>query len=700
MRVLSESTLAEVNASLIRILEYSGIVKADGKKRHVTRCIFHKDDTPSVTAETKNGKPLWHCHGCGAGGDAIAWVKNSTGLSFEAAVLEAARRAGLDVKYEDKDAPPPPEPKIVARYRYVDEAGKPVFSIERWEPALNKIGKKKSFVQRLADGTAKKSDVQFLYNLPAILADKTATVWLVEGEKCADALNKLGLVATTWAGGSSVVGETWVKLGFTDPLKGRNVVIIPDNDEVGVKAMKVAEDEIRKVAASCVTIKLDVKKKGDDVVEWIAAGGTRAALEAMAEKVADDAAEWKEGLAYYKNGGLKPTAINTQLILEHDAEIGRGLFAMDTFRNQIMLTRRPPFEPHADRVFPSALTDNDVTRASLYFERKYEIAPHNLGALITETADRNRYNPLTDWLNGLVWDGKSRLSTWCSRLLGSENTRYSQAIGRAWCISAVARAMRRGCQVDTTIVFEGPQGCGKSSALRTLVGDEYFLDHIPDFTSKDAALLISAAWVHELAELATLNRTESEKIKQFLSQREDVYRPPYGKMTINVPRSCVFAATTNKDEYLKDLTGNRRFWPLKVVKADLAAIAAERDQIWAEAVAAFKAGEAWDLRDAEIIADATEAAAARVDDDDPWADLIGDWADAQVAWQETRTTVKEILKTVLFVPPEKQSNRDGLRVKNALKKFGFVQKRSKHARFWARPAQNPDDFDSDFSSDS
>lgn len=135
---------------------------------------------------------------------------------------------------------------------------------------------------------------------------------------------------------------------------------------------------------------------------------------------------------------------------------------------------------------------------------------------------------------------------------------------------------------------------------------DWFADDMPDIHSKDAAIQLCGKWIIELAELAAVRRAEIEGVKAFLSREVDVFRPPYGRRAVSVPRQCAFIATTNEALYLRDQTGNRRFWPVRCGRIDLDALRAERDQLWAEAVALFHAGEQWHPTSAEFALAAVE----------------------------------------------------------------------------------------------
>ena len=165
------------------------------------------------------------------------------------------------------------------------------------------------------------------------------------------------------------------------------------------------------------------------------------------------------------------------------------------------------------------------------------------------------------------WRSSSR-SSWLIDYAGAEDTQYIRAVSSKFIISAIARALDPGCKVDTMLILEGPQGKFKSMLLRALAGGkEYFSDNLPDLQSKDAMDHIRGPWIIEIKELEAFNKTRTTAIKGWLDCQDDRFRPAYGSKTIDFPRRCVFAGTTNSKTYLKDPTGNRRFWPVWITSA-------------------------------------------------------------------------------------------------------------------------------------
>lgn len=215
---------------------------------------------------------------------------------------------------------------------------------------------------------------------------------------------------------------------------------------------------------------------------------------------------------------------------------------------------------------------------------------------IAHAADMNKMNPLTEYLNSLEWDGESRISSWLTDYLGVDSTALTSAMGRAWLISAVARAYEPGCQADHCLILEGAQGLKKSTLLRELAGEEWHAEHSAmNLADKDAAISCNGKWIIEFSELGAVKTNKVETVKSFLTRRSDHYRPPYQRYAVSVPRTCVFAGTTNEEHYLEDQTGNRRYWPVKCFHSATKQLGRDRNQLWAEAVAMYQTGEQWYL---------------------------------------------------------------------------------------------------------
>lgn len=310
------------------------------------------------------------------------------------------------------------------------------------------------------------------------------------------------------------------------------------------------------------------------------------------------------------------------------------------------------------------LEDDDATAVLSWFNRNgFPKATATVAvAAVHAVARRNSFDPLQDYLKSLTWDGTPRISEWLATYCGAESTDYTREAGRRWLISAIARAFKPGCKADHMLVLEGEQGARKSSALAALAGPEWFSDALPPMNTKDASSYLRGRWIVEVAELEAMRR-EMDAVKAFISRQVESYRPAYGREEVDEPRRCIFAGTTNKDAWLRDETGGRRFWPVRVGTIDLDAIKRDRGQLWAEAVAAYRTGEDWWMQ-GDVEAEARKQQGARMADD-PWTEDV-----AAATEGRTEISIREVLGNIGIMPSElKREHSD--RVAGLLKRQGW-----------------------------
>jgi len=299
----------------------------------------------------------------------------------------------------------------------------------------------------------------------------------------------------------------------------------------------------------------------------------------------------------------------------------------------------------------------------------FEPSKENMVEVVTTLAVQNPFNPLVDYLDGLVWDGVQRIDALFPTYFGSDDSAYERAVGRKFMLAAVRRARRPGTKFDTVPILEGEQGTNKSTALRVLAGEWFSDAELGRVDGKDAPAVLQGVWIMELGELSTMKKSEVEHLKGFISRNEDRYRPPYGRTVQTFPRRCVFVGTTNRTDYLKDMTGNRRYLPVATGDIDLERLRLDRDQLWAEASMIERTGEELILPQA-LWSTAAELQEERVEAE-PWLDPIR----AYVAGK-SRVAASEILGGVLELPGGRQSQLDARRVAQIMRKLGYQHKGS------------------------
>ncbi|KAB2919964.1 MAG: hypothetical protein F9K29_03655 [Hyphomicrobiaceae bacterium] len=234
---------------------------------------------------------------------------------------------------------------------------------------------------------------------------------------------------------------------------------------------------------------------------------------------------------------------------------------------------------------------------------------------------QNKFHPVREYLGGLKWDGTPRLEKLLPHYVGAENSPLNRAFGKAWMISAVRRIKQPGCKVDAVLTLQSPQGTGKSTFFRILASDAWFNDSLEiGGGAKDVIENATGAWIIELAELSKMGKREVEEVKKFISIQSDRARTAYARVAKEVPRQFVLGASVNREEFLIDDTGNRRFWVVPVARTREEELARDRDQLWAEAVHLEAQGEPHNIP--EKLRPAAEEIAERHTISDPIAEAV------------------------------------------------------------------------------
>jgi predicted P-loop ATPase len=365
-----------------------------------------------------------------------------------------------------------------------------------------------------------------------------------------------------------------------------------------------------------------------------------------------------------ENGKALPIVTNALVALRRDPAI-RDAFAFDEMQRTPMLMHAigDPLAQFDHR----PVTDDDITILTEFLQKAglNRISRDTVRDAVNARARENAFHPVREYLDGLTWDGKPRVRVWMTTKLGADLSAYTQSVGTMFLVSLVARVYEPGCKVDYMPVLEGPQGAMKSAACAVL-GGEFFSDCLPDVAAgKDVAQHLRGKWVIEIGEMHAMNRAESAQLKAFITRQVERYRPSYGRFEVVEPRQCVFIGTTNQATYLRDETGGRRFWPVKIGEIDIDGLAEDRDQLFAEAVHLYRLGEPWwpDRRfEQEHIKPQQESRYEA----DAWQEMIISYLAPQ-----QKVTVGQVAKEALFIEAARIGTADQRRITAIMERLGW-----------------------------
>lgn len=648
-------------------------------------------------------------HGAGdeKGGDLVSLYAARNHLKQGAAVKDVAQRVGLGAaersplvleharKPTERPAVPiplgtiPPSPhsqygEPVATYRYGD-----AFWVCRYDCG---DGKKlfRPFTWRAGRWSATGyPDPRPLYRLKELGEDSEPQVLVVEGEKCADAAAKvLTMAVTTWShGASSVDKNDWT------PLHGRDVLIWPDADDPGTKAAAWLAGHLQGKAYRVRVVQTNGQPVGwdiadaiaegwdhDKIVDWMKAKLTRDVAPAQPPPPVIQAGEQSEsaisswqalGLDMTEGGAPHATVANGSAIIATHPQL-QGKIWYDTFTDKVYTNLKGGA--------PRQWTDADDLDLTVFIQHSMRLHKFNVmlvSSAAIHAARRNSRNSLTDYLDGLQWDGIERLETWLTDILGCDQNEYTMAVAVNWPISMVARAYVPGCKVDTMPVLEGAQGMAKSTFLEVL-GDPWYGSIPTGFGDKDFLQAIQGHWLVEIPDMAAFSRREQGQILATMAIRKDIYRASYGRHTVTHPRVTVFGATSETDDYLQDMRGRRRYWPLRCREINLDALRAQRDQIFAEARDRYRNGAKWYVMPDSADEEQTQRAAP-----DLWTDRVIDYC-TDLAGQRIAVTSSRILSDAIELPLAKQTDAEKRRIARIMRENGWVQKRDAYGRKWKK----------------
>jgi len=654
-------------------LEYDLQLIAEGCGKHIKTsngydicCPVHGEENPSASITIKNGKLLTHCHSCHA--EHVVFKDKLIEMGLIKAKEKSHRSTRSQKKktvYKINDAN---GKYLVSHVRVDTDEGKLVW----WEPKLSEKGLK-------------------VKDLPLYGIDKikdAQTVVITEGEKAADKLMSIGVAAVgTVTGASSIPSVTVLR-----ELKYKNIELWPDNDDPGRKHMSRIADVLKTQKIHCKIIKWNEAPEKGDAADFVEAGNGKEAFERLPRESdfgGSSRNNWEHRLKKTKDGYSACDA-NILLTLKLHEDL-RGCFGYDKRSHAPVILKVIPGVTNSRKTFPRPIETDETGRLVTWFleEMGITISHTKLEYLLlpacTDDKHCRKFDPFMDYLESIKWDGTYRLDSMLIHLLDAEDNEYVRTVTSNIVIAAVARTYEPGCKVDNMLVMVSDQGIKKSTLFNALVPeDRYFADYLPNINHPDARAQLHGLVFLEIAELEALNNADTAAIKSFLTSRIDRFRPPYGRAPQDFARTCVFIGSTNKDEFLKDVTGARRFWPVRVKKkADIKWIVENRDQIWAEAVERYKSGEQWWLDD--TIGDMQEEIAEQFREEAVWESVIDDYlhkpfssSDLDLSLQDRFeggvrrwTTSDEIFMYALKMDVSKWGKREQICVSKALRALNW-----------------------------
>lgn len=538
-----------------------------------------------------------------------------------------------------------------------------------------------------------------LYGLDLLARHADRPVLVVEGEKAADAARKLAgatYVVITWPGGGKAL-----QLADLRPLHGRKLLLWPDADEPGRETMRKLAAMLH---AHCPEIKLlDVAGQPDawDAADALAEGWDykrllewarpRAAVYKPADVVDLNAKRReKSGGAHEGDAPVSPYGLweQLQLDLNHNgAPIANLSNVLKVFEHHPELAGVIRYDEFHNRYFHKdghEWGDVDELQLAAWIQRACRF--RNASPVLVHQAAiisgmRHVTNEPRDWMETLRWDGVPRISHFFSDALGSVDSPYIRAASRNFWLGMVKRVYAPGCRLRNVVVLEGKQDKGKSFALAK-IGGPWYAEASESVMSKDFYLAMQGKFLIEIAELDAFSRADIRAIKRIISIPIDRFRAPYARSAQDYPRRCIFTGTTNEDAYLGDVTGGTRFWPVPTNEIRLDLIDSNRAQLFAESVAAIKAGEAhWHMP-----VEATRAAQESRRQHDEWEEVVADYL---IGKREVR--LQDVLVDALRIDVAKQDRLVQRRAADVMRVLGWrrdVAFRGKTRRVWVRDEGN------------
>lgn len=561
-------------------------VKKYGNGKAQALCPAHPDKEASLTITQGNdGKTLLKCHaGCSSESVVLAAGLKMADLFSENRLSEERWRTYIESREKRK---------IEAVYNYVSINGEYAYTKIRLEGKKMLFGMLKDgrFEYGLK-GRSKKEFNAIFGSVPRIkeAIERKEPIFIPEGEKDVNTLIKKGYVAFSCGGAND-----WNK-NISELCNGAEVIILADNDDPGKKLAATIEKDLKGISKSVKIIVPMPDTPKADITDYFEAGHTVEEFENLI-RAGDDTKyictdvqqNQKQGIGrkqavtqenkaditgnpalvfrsldcnYDEDGNVKSVkqlVHNFEVVMDMDSRFA-GKIRLNEFAQQPYLYGNVPWENENNC---RAWSSHDDSALFSLIQADYGLkSRQDFADALKNVSMRNKFHPVREVLDSLTWDGKEHIRGLLPEYLGAEDSDYTYQVMRLWMLGAVSRVYKPGSKFDYTMILQGSQGIGKSTFLKQLaMDDSWFNDSLDSLDSDKAVQSLTGSWIIELAELKSLARTAGgvESVKRFLTATQDKYRIPYERRADTFYRQCVFAGTTNKDDFLQDETGNRRF---------------------------------------------------------------------------------------------------------------------------------------------
>lgn len=561
-------------------------VKKYGNGKVQALCPAHPDKEASLTiTQGNNGRTLLKCHaGCSSESVVLAAGLKMADLFSESRPAEECWRMYIESREKRK---------IEAVYNYVSINGEYAYTKIRLEGKKMLFGilKDGRFEYGLK-GRNKKEFNAIFGSVPRIkeAIERNEPIFIPEGEKDVNTLVKKGYTAFSCGGAND-----WNK-NVSELCTGAEVVILADNDNPGKKLAAAIEKDLKGISKSAKIIVPMPEVPKADITDYFEAGHTVEEFENLIRNVDDTEKVCAEVQQDQKqNAGKKRSVIqkskdevaggpalvfkfldcnydedgnvksvkqlvhNFEVVMDRDSRFA-GKIRLNEFAQQPYLYGSVPWENENNC---RAWSSHDDSALFSLIQADYGLkSRQDFADALKNVSMRNKFHPVRELLDSLTWDGKEHVRSLLPEYLGAEDSDYTYQVMRLWMLGAVSRVYKPGSKFDYTIILQGSQGIGKSTFLKLMaLDDSWFNDSLDSLDSDKAVQSLTGSWIIELAELKSLARTAGgvESVKRFLTATQDKYRIPYERRADTFYRQCVFAGTTNKDDFLQDETGNRRF---------------------------------------------------------------------------------------------------------------------------------------------